>query len=131
MTPTVLFMDDALSDLVTGTYSVKRQAAPMIVNGRTVADPAPTILSIQGVLQPATKADLQRLPEGRRVDDMRSFWSPVELFIQSDANASDQITVAGDIFEVSDCEAWGDGQMGSNYWRATLLRAGRLNAVQP
>ena len=127
---TVLFLDDALQDLVTGIYSVLRAAAPTIVNGRPVVDPAPVTLQIQGVLQPASKADLQRLPEGRRTTDMRAFYAPVALFIASDTNASDIITVGEDTYEVSEVEAWGSG-MGSNYWRAVLLRTGRLNAAQP
>ncbi len=126
----VLFMDDALADLATGTYSVKRQAAPTIVNGLAVVDPAPQTISIQGCLQPASKVDLQRLPEGRRTTDMRAFYSPSQLYVQSDANAADLVTVGDDVFEVSECEAWGSG-MESSYWRAVLLRAGRLNAVQP
>lgn len=130
--PTVLWMDDALMDLVTGVYAVTRQKAPTIVNGRPVADPAPVVLQIQGCLQPASRVDLMRLEEGRRTTDMRAFYSPIQLQIQSDANASDQVTVGGDVFEVSECEPWGDvAGMGSNYWRAVLLRAGRLNSGQP
>lgn len=130
MTPTVLFMDDALSDLATGIYTVTRQLKPTISNGRPVADPSPQTLSIQGVLQPASRVDMQRVPEGRRTADVRGFYAPVALFIQSDTNASDQVTVGEDVFEVSDVEAWGSG-MDSNYWRATLLRTQRLNAGQP
>lgn len=129
--PTILFMDDALVDLNTGVYAVLRQKRPTLVSGRAVADPAPVMLQIQGCLQPASKVDLLRLPETRRTSDMRAFYSPIELFIQSDANASDQVTVGVDVFEVSECEPWGDGAMGSNYWRVVLLRVARLNAGQP
>ena len=130
VTPTVLFMDDALSDLATGTYTVTRQLKPTISNGRSVPDPAPQTLSIQGVMQPASKVDMMRVPEGRRTADVRGFYAPVQLRIQSDTDASDLVTVGDDLFEVSDVEAFGSG-MDSNYWRATLLRTTRLNAGQP
>jgi hypothetical protein len=123
-------MDDALQDLSSGVYSVLRAKAPTLANGRPVPDPAPVTMMIQGVLQPANQVDLMRLDEGRRVKDPRAFYSAAQLFIQSDTNASDIITVGADNFEVSSVESWGSG-MDSNYWRAVILRVGRLSAAQP
>lgn len=128
--PSIFYLAGVVQDLATGVYSVKRQLVPTISNGLAVPDPAPVTLQVQGCLQPASKVDLQRLTEGRRTTDMRALFTPVALFIQSDTNMSDLVTVGADVFEVSECQPFGDGE-GSDYWRAVLLRVARLNVGQP
>ncbi len=126
----MILLSDAVLDAATGTYAVTRRRAPTVISGVQVPDPAPQALQVEAAVFPAKPAELQRLAEGRRSSDLRAVLSVVPLFAQSDLNAADQIQIGGDLFEVSEVEAWGDG-MGSDFWRALCLRAGRLGAGQP
>lgn len=126
----MIYLAAELADQVTGTYAVTRRNAPTLANGIQVQDPAPVTLEIQAVVQPASALEIQRLSEGRRSTDLRAIFTSVALYAQSDANAADQVAINGDLYEVSEVEAWGNGQ-GSDYWRSLALRVGRLNAGQP
>lgn len=126
----MIYLQDELADQATGTYLVTRRRAPTLSSGIPVPDPAPQTLQFEAVVQPSSPLELQRLAQGRLATDLRAIFTSAALYAQSDANMADQVQINGDLYEVSEVEAWGNGQ-GSDYWRSLALRVGRLNVGQP
>lgn len=77
----------------------------------------PTTIAITGVLLPVSNKDLQRLPEGFRVDGVRSFYTetPLQLAPQPDLVSAEGLT-----WQVEALEPWAAG----GFYKALLRKVG-------
>jgi hypothetical protein len=111
-------LTDAIAELSSGAYTLRRPAAAVVVGGRvqaaTFSDSA-----ITGSLQPAGGRELQRLPEGLRQREARVFFTPTELRAGSSTTQPDRLVIDGDEWEVSTVEAW--AELGG-YYQAIVTR---------
>ena len=113
-------MSDVVEDMFTDTYTVTRRSPSAYVAGRL--QPATTsALTISACVQPIAGIDLQRLPEGMRVDGALSLWTTTPLFTKGPLQDPDFVDVEGETFEVATVEPWG---MVGNYYKAILQRMG-------
>lgn len=109
-------MADAIDELATGTYTVKRCGPSVFVNGRLQAQ-TPTALYARGVLVPLTPLELKRLPDGARNGEALNLYTSVELH-SAQAGEPDVVTVNGADFSVERCARW---DQAGNYFVATLV----------
>lgn len=103
-------------DALTGT----RRTAAAFVNG--VAQPATAApLSFRGLVQNATGAQLQRLPEGTRVSETIAVYSQTQLFAKTASLLADLVVYQGNTYEVSDVRDW---SMLAGYFEYLCVRVG-------
>lgn len=113
-------MSDVVESMFTDFYTVTRRSPSAYVAGRL--QPATTsTLTISACVQPIAGIDLQRLPEGMRIDGALSLWTTTPLFTKGAAQDPDQMVVEGETFEVATVEPWG---VVGNYYKAVLQRMG-------
>lgn len=110
-------MADAIAELETGTYTVKRFGPSVFVNGRLQAQ-TPTTLYARGVLVPLTPLELKRLPDGARNGEALNLYTSVELRSAQAGGEPDVVTVNGTDFSVERCARW---DQAGNYFVATLV----------
>lgn len=113
-------MSDVVEDMFTDTYTVTRRSPSAYVAGRLQASTTSTF-TISACVQPIAGIDLQRLPEGMRVEEGRSVWSAATLLTKGPAQDPDFIEIDGDTYEVVSSEAW---QAAGNYCKAIVQRLG-------
>lgn len=100
---------------------VFRSSADTYTNGRLDTPATVVNILVTAVVEPISPRDLQRLPEGSRIQDATSLWTDTELFTQGLGQAPDVFQVDGDLYQVQSVQAW--GTMG-NYWKVIGLRQG-------
>lgn len=111
-------MGDAIALLGTGSYELRRRAAPTTyVNGRRV-DPAMVSSTITGAVQPASGSDVQRLPEGVSSDETLVIFTTTSLY-GALTGEPDRVVVGGVEYQVAKVEPW---EANGNYCRALLTR---------
>ncbi len=93
------------------SYDVVRTTSPNAVLGRVVAG-VETIVPIRANLQPIGKK-LMSMPEARRSEDLRRFFTATELFLVGHVDGSvtynaDQIVIKGVRFEIFQVDEWPD-----------------------
>ena len=113
-------MSDVVEDMFTDFYTVTRRSPSAYVLGKLQPSTTST-LTISACVQPIAGIDLQRLPEGMRVDGALSLWTTTPLFTKGPAQDPDFVAVEGETFEVATVEPWG---MVGNYYKAILQRMG-------
>ena len=87
--------------------TLRRFAAPTYVNGMAVAT-APTVSSLDAAVQPSTRREVMKLPEGERTKEAISIFT-VEVLQESDVSTgakSDQVVWKGRTYEVQIVEDW-------------------------
>lgn len=90
--------------------------------GRAIPQPAITF-NISASVSPASGADLQRLPEGRRSDESVTVFTstPLKIGGQSQPFEADVLTIDGRPWEVSQLQTWHDSISGSTGYKAICL----------
>lgn len=106
-----------LEALATGTYTVTRRGADVMVKGRLQPGPAET-LEVRAVVAPLGGRDLLRLPEGQRAQERRLFLCPERL---QTGGSPDTVTIDGEAWEVESVEDW--SQL-AGFFRCVVLKAG-------
>ena len=93
----------------TGTYTVTRTTRGQTIRGRT-EEGTVTTFEIEASLSPANGIDLQLLPEGRSVDDVRQLFTTTELLTgdQGAGYEADEVAIAGFDYQVIRVEPWQD-----------------------
>jgi len=71
--------------------------------------PSPVDSSITGSVQPLTKDDIKRLPEGYRIDKWRKVFTftILEPLDQTTESIGDQIVIDGEVYTVNLIDPWG------------------------
>ncbi len=80
-------------------------------------------MAILASIQPATSKDMQNLPEGRRTRSTFALFTDTELLTSDDGASpkkADQVTIAGDVFEVMAVERWQNNVI--NHYRAVVSK---------
>lgn len=80
----------------TGTYTITRRTSDTYTNGLRTPGTSSTF-TLDASVQPVTGSDLKILPEARRTEDVRVFWTTTQL--QTLPNP-DVITIASENYEV-------------------------------
>lgn len=106
-------LTEAITSFGTGTYTRTRYAAGSVTDG-VKARGAGATASIQASVQPITGEDMQALPEGRRVDEVKA------VFTTSELRARDRLAIDGEVLEVDRVETW--PFFGVTYYRAVCSR---------
>jgi hypothetical protein len=93
----------------TGTYTVTRTARGTTVRGR-LEDAVETEVEITASVSPASGKDMESLPEGRNVNDVRLLFTTTELLVggQGEDYEADVVTIGSSDFEVIHVEPWLD-----------------------
>lgn len=86
------------------TYTVRRTAAPTLVQGRRVPG-ATSEITIRANVQPAGKK-LMALPEARRSEDVRRIFTSSRLYVSGTEFDSDRLVIGGEEFEVWQVDEW-------------------------
>lgn len=109
-----------IESFATGTYVVTRRTAPTtqrFVRGIAVAT-NDVVINIRASVQPASGADMLRLPELRRTNETRVVFTTTQLVV-GDAGTSvqpDLIAIDGLTFEIQHVETWVQaGLQGTGY----------------
>lgn len=115
-------MSSVIGSFSTGTYVVTRTTAASTygTDGRLVPA-STTTFSAAMCVQPLTKRQLQRLPEGMRTKELRSVWSPVELKTQGSGQDPDVIAIDGFNWQVGEMADW--NALG-RYWEVFVEKVG-------
>lgn len=71
--------------------------------------PASADTAITGSIQPLTKDDIQRLPEGYRIDQWRKVFTftTLEPLDQTTQAAGDRLVIDGEVYTVNLIDPWG------------------------
>ena len=120
---TALDMRDAI-ELCAIDLEVKRSTADPTVSAEGLLVPgAVTTITIKGMIHPAPKEVIERLPEGQRTRDPKQVFTTAELYTaRSDRRADVIVDPFGGLeYEVSELAAWSMGQ----YYEAVALRVDR------
>lgn len=96
-----------------GTCVRTRYAEGTTVNGVFTRGAASTA-SIVACVQPVSGADLQALPEGRRIDEIKVVLTPSEL------RPRDRLAIGSDVYEVDKAETW--QAFGETHYKAICSR---------
>lgn len=94
---------------------VTRRVESARLLGRDQA-PVTSSFTIRASAQPANGKDLERLPEGRNIKDLRVFFSKTELISAGGGSLGDLVAYDGGTFEIEHVEHW--SAFGEQYWRA-------------
>ena len=108
---------DAITALANFTCSGIRRAEQPRTGGRVVAS-SDTAFSFRASVQPASGKDLQRLPEGRNIEDLRVIYTLTMLTVGGPGTGllADRVTVDGATYEIEHVEHW--PAFGTEYYRA-------------
>lgn len=89
---------------------VERRVAGAYVNG--VWAPGAIDLDVTSIVasvQPATREDLQRLPEGQRITGVYKLFTNDRLLLARDDQSGDRVQIGGDWYLVTAEEVWDNG----------------------
>lgn len=99
-------------------FSVRRSRGGSYVNGVwTEDDTGPAILQVLASEQPVNGKDIERIPEGDRVREVRKLYAAQELRPHNERTGAeaDVITIRGQEFQVSTVERW------QSYWKCLIV----------
>jgi len=113
----VNFASLATSSFNTGAYTVTRRGPTTSVGGRATLAGSSTF-TIQASVQALSGRDLQRLPEGMRVQELRKLYTPTQL---QAIGAPDVVSIDGSSWEVQTVEDWSG--LG-NFFKVIVQRVG-------
>lgn len=101
-------LSSVVDSLASGTYAVTRRAAGSVTNG-IYTPGGTTTLSVKASVQPVQPEEVQRLPEGTRINDAKAVYSAFPLKAASEAGGTpgDLITIEGAPYEVVAVKDWG------------------------
>ncbi|GHV35112.1 hypothetical protein FACS1894187_07120 [Synergistales bacterium] len=90
-------------------FSVARRNRDIGDNGRSVV--AEELLTFNGVVQPISNRDLERLPEVDRLNGGITVWCRERLRNVGETHVADEILWGGSRYQVVHCDKWayGDG----------------------
>lgn len=111
-------MADAIAELGTGTYTVKRRAPTTYTDGRAQVQ-TPSTLTVTGTLVPLTALEVKRLPDGLRDGETWNLFTVTELVSAQGGAEPDSVTIDGRDYSVERVERWGAA---GNFCKATLVR---------
>lgn len=120
---TALDMRDAI-ELCSIDLTIRRTTSDTTVTAEGLAVPGTTSeRTIKGMIHPAPREVLERLPEGQRTRDPKQIFTTSELYTaRSDRRADVVIDPFGGLeYEVSEVAAWSMGQ----YYEVVALRVDR------
>ena len=112
---------DAIASLGSALYAVTRRSASVVgSNGKAVAPNAST-LQVEGMVQPLSGREVDRLPEGLQAREVRAFWTLATLQApdQDAGTLGDHIVFEGLAWEVVGQDNW---QLLGNYNRYLISR---------
>lgn len=89
---------------LTGTYTVTRYAAGTWTSGVFTKGSGSTV-SVAGAVQPVSGREFQALPEGRRANEVRVFFTATALLTEG-ATPADVVSIGGESWEVFHVETW-------------------------
>ena len=78
----------------------------------------PTVISMFGVIQPATEEQLRQVPEGDRIQGTLAIWSPQQIFTTNKNGTSDIILWNNKKYRTSGVWQWFQG----GYWHGLAVR---------
>lgn len=107
----------------TGTYNVTRRPAGVRVNGEYVPSNNPTVLQVVARIRPINGRELQDLPEGQRVDDVRMCLTTTELKTRSPGFDPDIVSYDGEDYRVDSVQ--NPQAFGDTHYRCLLVRTVR------
>ncbi len=95
---------DTVGTFATGPYTVTRRDETTVNAHGESATPAPTTFPIMAFVEPIDSPDLQRLPEGQRLDVRMRLYTTTRL---RNIGAPDRVVIDGDTWEVEKEDPWG------------------------
>lgn len=112
----------SITSLANYTLTGTRRAEAALVAGREQPTVNTTFTAPNCSVQPPTNEDLQRLPEGRTVDDALVVFSTTRLQVGGPDTGyqPDLLTIRGQLYEVEHLEHW--PAFGVEYWYAIVRR---------
>jgi len=106
-------LNDTITGLATGTYSVTRRVQGTWASGVYVPNPSTTTFSIIAVEQPAFNMnriiagrDLKANEEGQAVTSIRVLYTTTELFTRKAGFDPDTVSLDGALWTVTRVEKW-------------------------
>lgn len=113
------------SRFATGTYAVTRRQSTFTATRGAVDPPTQSSLTITASVTPVRGADLQKIPEGRRTNETRTFFTTTQLFVGDPQSGyeADQIAVGSLVFELVHLERWDDPRSGGAMYKAIAVAA--------
>ena len=119
---TVVDVSEALRG-ITESVSVTRIAAGSRTLGRWT-DGSTSVITIDACVQPATDEDMQRLPEGQRIEETISIFTTTELKTVSvdGQTPADRVSYDGEVYEVQSVTPWSEV---GGYYHVLAKRHGR------
>ncbi len=114
-------LSSVIGSFLTGQYVVTRQAPAKGYTAGRLDAPDTSTFTIDACVQPAGGRDLQRLPEGMRVMEIKAIFTATELKTAGSGQDPDLVTIDGEDYEVQKVERW--AELGS-YWKALALKVG-------
>lgn len=111
-------------DELGATYTVTRPGPGTYVNGVLVPSAPVAIFPIVASVQGPTAAELQKIPEAQRVEDVVSIRTVTELKPRTESNGGDQVAIGGEVYEVFRVGSVSDGD--ETMWRALASRRGAM-----
>lgn len=117
--PPLLDVSDVLDDPDFQTQiTLLRTAVTGMERGRDVK--ANTSATMLAVVQPATSADLQRLPDASINQGAITIWARFASATDGPTTKADKVEWRGDTYTVMTVDDW--GEFGSGYFRAIAVR---------
>ena len=104
---------------------VERRAAGAYVAGLwTPGEVDPAFVSVVASVQPATREDLQRLPEGQRIVGAYKLFTDTRLLLARQDQSGDRVQIGGDWYLVTAEEVWDNNVIPHYAYLATRIVEG-------
>lgn len=110
-----------VTSFATGTYTVTRKARGTTTHGR-VNTGTTTTVTITASVSPASGADIQRLLQGRQVNEARTVFTTTQLYVGGTGASyeADRVSIDGATWEVSHVETWRHSTTGAVVYRCLV-----------
>lgn len=97
-----------IASFATGTYTVKRRAAATVDRHGIKVPGTVTTFTVIASASPVKGLDLLELPELRRTEETRAFFTATQLLVgdQGGAYEADLVTIEGEDWEVQSAAKW-------------------------
>lgn len=111
-------LNGAIAEHATGEYTVTRRTGGAWTTDGEWTEGAPSTFTIVASVQPAGE-DLQDLPEGMSLDDVRMVYTETELIPLRDGVEPDYVEILGKSYRVQKCSRW--DHWGETHYVATCF----------